>query len=90
MGGMISQELSLLLLPQERLASLVLAVTHAGTDIPLSVTLQRVLNRLRYRRDGGGAGGLYATAPMAGVLGMMTSIFKKTADEKADICTPLF
>jgi hypothetical protein len=26
---------------------------------------------------------------MAGILGMMTSIFKKTADEKADICTPL-
>lgn len=63
MGGMISQELSLLLLPQERLASLVLAVTHAG--------------------------GLYATAPMAGVLGMMTSIFKKTADEKADILMKL-
>lgn len=43
MGGMISQELSLLLLPQERLASLALAVTHAGTDTtrPLSITLQR-------------------------------------------------
>lgn len=36
MGGMISQELSLLLLPQERLASLVLAVTHAGTDTIVS------------------------------------------------------
>jgi pimeloyl-ACP methyl ester carboxylesterase len=30
MGGMISQELALLMLPQERLASLALAVTHAG------------------------------------------------------------
>lgn len=63
MGGMISQELSLLLLPQERLGSLALAVTHAG--------------------------GLYATAPMAGILGMMTSIFKKSVDEKADILMKL-
>lgn len=30
MGGMISQELALMLLPQERLLSLALAVTHAG------------------------------------------------------------
>jgi surfactin synthase thioesterase subunit len=36
MGGMIAQELSLLLLPQERLASLSLAVTHAGKQFASS------------------------------------------------------
>jgi pimeloyl-ACP methyl ester carboxylesterase len=92
MGGMISQELALLMLPQERLASLSLAVTHSGTfyysllfliiiphySLLLFIISYLFMNKLPL------VGGLYAMAPMAGIVGMMGSIFKKTPEEKAE------